>query len=228
VDNDFLARLMIVGLIVYGTSLHEMGHSFAAYYFGDPTPGKHGRLTFNPIPHLDPLLTSTIMPIFFFMTGGAPIGLGVAPVDPLKMRRPLRDYALTALAGPMMNFLLAGVLIAILWIPGATLWKVELVGSTHYKLVPANWLTAVLPQAALWNLMLGCFNLLPIPPLDGYSIIRPFLPLDIRRAGDALRQNFMMALVIVMIVGSYLFGYIQGPLLEFFWKIMPPRSIANF
>src|SRR5689334_2440199 len=101
-----IANLFVVGFVIYGTSLHEMGHAFVAAWLGDPTPGKHGRLTWNPLPHLSPTMTAIVAPIVFFLTshGRSLFCLATTPVDPTKFRRPLRDHALVAVAGPFMNF----------------------------------------------------------------------------------------------------------------------------
>src|SRR5208283_1211975 len=69
-NADLTAQLLTVALVVYGTSLHEMGHAFVATWLGDPTPGKHGRLTFNPLPHLSPFITAVVLPLVCYMSKG--------------------------------------------------------------------------------------------------------------------------------------------------------------
>ncbi len=211
-EPDFVSRLIIVALVIYGTSLHELGHAYVATWLGDPTPGRHGRLTLNPIPHLDPLLTAVILPLVLYMTGGYLMCLALTPIDPSRFRRPLRDHMLVAVAGPVMNFLLMGVMVAILWIPG--LWKFDEYGRPTYNMI-------VLFHAAYWNLILGLFNLMPIPPLDGYWIVRPLLPLSLRRSTDELARMGMMSLALVMIGGRFLFPYIQAPAFNFFMELLP-------
>jgi len=197
-----------------------MGHAFVAHWFGDPTPGKHGRLTLNPIPHLDPPLTAIVFPLLFFMFGGGLFCLAQTPIDPARMRRPLRDHAIVAMAGPAMNFLFMGIMIGLLWlVPGLWNWSYE---KGPFSPSPGNWGTAVLPFAAMWNFILGCFNLLPIPPLDGYRICRPIMPLGLRRAADDLARSGMMAFFIVLLVGGFIFTQIQRPLLAFFFEMLPP------
>jgi len=211
-EQDTLVKLFVLALVIYGTSLHELGHAYMATWLGDPTPGKYGRLTLNPLPHLSPFMTAVVFPTIFFLTSGSLFCLAMTPIDPSRLRKPLRDHALIALAGPAMNFVLMGVLIGILWIPDA--YRYDDSG-------PANWATAVLPRAALWNLILGVFNLLPIPPLDGYNLARLFLPLRLRQLTDNFARMGMLTMVIAMIVGGAMFGYIRFPLLHFFMKLLP-------
>jgi len=116
-----------------------------------------------------------------------------------------------------MNFFFASLLIAILWIPGAYQ------GHWIFFPGPQNWITAILPWAALWNIILGVFNLLPLPPLDGYKLARPLLPLPLRRQMDSLAHMGMMSLVIVLVVGSYLLSYLLPPLVFLFKDYLVPH-----
>lgn len=209
--DDFHGLLLGVGVIatvLYGTSLHEMAHAYVAYWRGDPTPGRHGRLTWNPLPHLDPPFTAILLPILGYMAGGM-LALAQTPVDPTRMRRPMRSMVLVSLAGPAANFLWAGLLLGLLWIPG---------------LAPQGSLNqAVLTEGAFWNVLLGGFNLMPFPPLDGYGIVRPLLPLQLRRTLDDFRRSGMTALLVAVIIGMAVFSRISGPLFDLFYKLLPPR-----
>ena len=214
-----IANLGIIALVIYGTSLHEMGHAFVAYWLGDPTPGRHGRLTFNPLAHLKPVFTAIILPALMFFSGGGLLCMAQTPVDPSRFRRPLRDHALVALAGPLMNFAFAALLIGVLWLPNMM--------QGHWLRSPENYATAIIPWAAFWNLIMAVFNLLPIPPLDGYWIIRSALPLRWRIQTDALARNGMISLLLALIVGSYLIGQIDLPLLRAFNSVLPPPTFGN-
>jgi Zn-dependent protease len=206
---DPVSKYIVVALIIYGTSLHEMGHAFASYWFGDPTPGRHGRLTLNPLPHLEPMFGSTVLPIISTMLGNAPLSFGLCPVDPSRYRRPLRDNALMSLAGPAMNFLFCGLMIGILWIPGV--WNAE---EPTYNM-------RILSIAAYWEFMVGCFNLLPIPPLDGYSILRVVLPIQLRQKGDDLRRMGSVSFLLPILIGWPLFNAVAEPLGDFFVQLLP-------
>lgn len=210
-DQFFVARIVVIGLVILATAFHEMAHAFSAYYFGDPTPGRHGRLTFNPIPHLDPPLTAIFLPTIFYLFGGGLFCLAQTPISPARMRRPLRDHALTALAGPMTNFLFMGILIGILWIPGV------------WQRYPLTYNMFILSEAAWWNLILGVFNLLPIPPLDGYRVVRAVVPYSLRAQLDSFASMGMMSLMLVLIVGSVVLRFIEPFLYHnIFLKLLPP------
>ncbi|MBD3330782.1 site-2 protease family protein [Candidatus Peregrinibacteria bacterium] len=144
----------IVALLVTLT-VHEASHALAAYYLGDPTAKNRGRLTLNPIAHLD-LLGTLVFIVTQRIGWGKPV-----PVNPANFKNPIRDNALTSLAGPMSNFILA--------------FSVSL---------PLKYLSAYMHDylsLALWmifdvSVFLGIFNLLPIPPLDGSKILGLILP----------------------------------------------------
>lgn len=144
-------------------TVHELSHGAVAYALGDPTAKEEGRLTLNPIKHIDPL--GLLLMITAHVGWAKPV-----PVDMRRFKRPKRDMALTALAGPASNFLLAWVFLLLLnlvihiYPQGAGL---------------GHWLMYViffLINAAVLSIGLGVFNLFPIPPLDGSKILFSFLP----------------------------------------------------
>lgn len=143
--SPFEFVLIFAGLII-AIGLHEAAHCYMADRLGDPTPRSMGRLTLNPLAHLDPLGTLAI--IFAGFGWGKP-----APFDPYNLANPKRDTALIALAGPLTNFALAIVFALIL-------------RTTNLPYT----LNDVILRILVLNLSLGVFNLLPIPPLDGSKI----------------------------------------------------------
>jgi len=153
----------LVGIIVlvFSAILHEIAHGFVADRLGDPTARLAGRLTLNPLPHIDPIM-SIAVPLLLIVSG-SPLIFGAArpvPVNPLMLREGRKDVALVALAGPLTNLILALI--------GALLLK--LLGGFIPQIVP------VLTIVVFYNLALGFLNLIPIPPLDGskfFSIILP-------------------------------------------------------
>jgi Zn-dependent protease len=179
---------------------------------GDPTPGRHGRLTFNPLAQLmDTPFYSMILPTLAYLTQGTLFCYAFCPIDPTRFRRPLRDRALVAIAGPVTNFLMMGLFIGILWIPGTTSHDPNKL--TFHQLI--------LPHAAYWNLVLGVFNLLPLPGLDGYDVIRGLLPLGIRRPLDDFRRMGFLPLIVALLLGPHLLGFLMEPLLHFFVMLLP-------
>ena len=113
-------RWIVVFLIIYSVTLHELGHAYVATWCGDPTPGQHGRLTWNPLVQLHPVY-SVVLPIVTYLWMGFPLGWAYCPIDPSRFRHPLRDRALTALAGPAMNFAIVAVCIGAIWAPWRSL-----------------------------------------------------------------------------------------------------------
>jgi Zn-dependent protease len=145
--------LLLLPIVVVSLSLHELAHAYVAWRLGDPTAKEQGRLTLNPIAHLDPL--GTLMFALTALLAGVPFGWAKpVPVDPRYFRRPKEGMALVAVAGPAMNFVLALVALAVLRHAG-------LDGRAFN----------VVALAYLVNVILGLFNLIPVPPLDGSRIV---------------------------------------------------------
>src|SRR5690606_23867503 len=147
-------RLIVLApAFLLAISFHEFAHAWMAVRFGDPSPRYAGRLTLNPLAHLDFL--GTVMLLL--------VGIGFAKpvqVDPTRFRRPIVDMMWVALAGPASNIILA--------VAAALLLRMS-------ALPLGLWLERFLVQSVWLNIALACFNLLPIPPLDGSRIIRPFV-----------------------------------------------------
>jgi Zn-dependent protease len=165
---DILSPPFLISILI-ALSVHEWAHAYAATKLGDPTPYNEGRLTLNPIAHLDPL--GTLMFFLVRFGWGKPVN-----VNPRYFRHPVRDSAIVALAGPFSNLILAAVsfLILVLWNPAS------LSLTSHSALMGGGSLSVffaeVLVQMTFLNLALMAFNLLPIAPLDGSKIIAPFIP----------------------------------------------------
>jgi len=164
---DLTLGLVLLLVLIYSAILHEIAHGFVAYRLGDPTAKLMGRLTLNPKNHIDPVM-SIILPLVLILSG-SPIIFGAAkpvPVDPFNLRDGRKDIALVSLAGPATNFLLAGV--------AAFLIKALNFVSLGSEIeILAGWFLLIVVRL---NLLLGIFNLLPIPPLDGSKIFALLLP----------------------------------------------------
>ncbi len=167
---------LIIGLVV-AISVHEAAHAFAAYKLGDNTAKLQGRLTLNPLAHLD--LMGTIMLFFAGFGWGKPV-----PVNPYNFKNPVKDSAIVSLAGPASNFLTA-LLVS----------------------VPLKYFAGTLPvwlDTTLWvifdiSLILGIFNLLPFPPLDGSKIFAVFVPKKYQaRYFEVLKKSEIFFLVFVL------------------------------
>jgi Zn-dependent protease len=156
-----LAQILI---LFFSVILHEVAHGAAAERCGDGTARERGRLTFNPIPHIDPLGT-VVLPVLLAITH-SPVMFGWArpvPINPWRFRRPKRDLAIVGAAGPLANLAVAGLSAA------AYRLILPLAGLEHP-------LTQILKTATTFNTVLALFNLIPIPPLDGSRLLVGILP----------------------------------------------------
>jgi Zn-dependent protease len=163
--------LIYFGCLVVAVLLHEISHGVVAYWCGDDTAKRAGRLTLNPIPHIDPF-GSLILPAMGALAGLPIIGYAKpVPVNPGRMRN-RRDMLFVSLAGPGSNFLLmAAAAVATKWLLHSGSGLAASIDSSG-----DNLLIEIVFAFAVVNLLLGIFNLLPIPPLDGSAIFERFLP----------------------------------------------------
>ena len=170
---------------------HEVAHGYVAYLLGDPTAKSQGRLTLNPIKHLDPLGTLAFFIVHF---GWAkPV-----PVNPNFFKDPRKGMLLTAIAGPGVNFLLAAMFALVIHI--LTLTHFEQSQFTDTVIIPLY----LISQAGVFvNLILGVFNLLPIPPLDGSNVLAYFLPPNLAYKYMSLNRYGFFILIGIILVGQY-------------------------
>ncbi len=179
-----------VGLII-AIVLHEVSHGFVAYLCGDDTAKKAKRLTLNPIRHID-LFGSIILPIFMILTAGFAFGWAKpVPVTINKLRHPRNQAVLVALAGPATNIILA-------LIAGFAFKEVESSQLAYLSLDQWPILDIFLFLFGEVNVLLACFNLLPIPPLDGSAILERVLPREMLPGYYRLRM-FSMVLVLAVV-----------------------------
>ena len=181
--------------------LHEMGHAFAAYKLGDPTAKKAGRLSFNPIKHIDPFGT-VLMPIMLMAMNMPVFGYAKpVPYNPQYFENPRKGDLIVGLAGPAANLLQALVGIGIAWALYAALPINQLVQN---NIVFEYFYLLFLPYYVLINLYLMFFNLLPIPPLDGSSIFAFFCPEKYLPTYYKIQQYALPIFLIVVILLPYI------------------------
>lgn len=193
VFNYQIALLLLIRVVaaLLSLSVHETCHGLAAWKLGDVTARRMGRLSLNPLRHIDPM--GFLLLVLAGFGWAKPV-----PVDPRYFKRPKQGMAITALAGPVSNFVLAvlsAALLSLLYFCNA--------GRTE----PGFWVMAGLAVLLWQNIGLGIFNLFPIPPLDGAKVLFSFLP-D-RAYGFMLRyERYVMLLLFALVF----FGVLNGPL----------------
>lgn len=178
-----------IGILI-ALSIHEAAHAWVAYKLGDHTAKNNGRVTLNPLKHLDPLGT-----ILFIVAG---IGWGKpVPIDPRNFKNPIRDNALTALAGPASN-------IGVVLITAIIILLAVLLGITNPILI------ALLQYTMSINIVLCFFNLIPLPPLDGSKIILPLIPQKYRYQYYKFANQSLSYVLIFFLIDAYIIQDLIG------------------
>ena len=187
--------LIFFGCLVAAVILHEISHGVVALWFGDDTAKRAGRLTLNPVPHIDPF-GSIILPAMGALTGLPIIGFAKpVPVNPARLRNPRRDLLFVSLAGPLTNF---GLMAAAALLTRSLLRGDSFLGSGIGSDGP-DLAVQILFAFAVVNLFLGLFNLLPIPPLDGSALVERVLPRAWLPAWYRFRPYGFLVLVVLVI-----------------------------
>lgn len=203
---DWLNLVTFLGICFLSGIPHEIAHATVASRCGDSTAERAGRLSWDPRVHFDPFWTF-LLPALLLVTSGGRFVFGgpkPVPVVPWYLRNPKRDLMLVSLAGPITNLAICAGFTLLAWVPG---FMAE--GSAnHYLFLRIVWI----------NLLLFCFNILPIPPLDGFGVLQGFFPRAWEGAADALRAGGIMILVIAMMTG--LVHRLMSPLLALFMGII--------
>ncbi|MFT4538901.1 MAG: Zn-dependent protease [Planctomycetota bacterium] len=206
-DPKVVETALVIGFLILSLGIHEAAHAWVALLCGDPTARDLGRLTLNPIAHIDPFFTILMPAMLYWTTGMAFGGAKPVPVFAPRMRKPLRDMMFVALAGPISNLILAWIFLMI--------WKVLLL---KFEMGQDELAPRVMFASARFNLILAIFNMIPIPPLDGSRVMAFFLPSPVRESYVAL-ERFGMIIVIVLFMSGALHGILGvtlNPLLSFY------------
>ncbi|MCX5700131.1 MAG: site-2 protease family protein [Candidatus Omnitrophica bacterium] len=189
------------GLLIIAITVHEFAHGFAAYKLGDSTAKYSGRLTLNPIAHID-LMGTIVVPLLLVFAGMPPIGWAKPiPINYWALRNPKRDIVIVGASGPISNIILAVILAVIIRIIPVPV----LLGTVLIKLIEIN-------------VALGIFNLIPIPPLDGSRILMGLLPEPLDAQYASIEPYAAIILVALVWLGAL--NWILWPLVSIILKFL--------
>lgn len=210
---NIVTVIVVLVVILFSMVLHELAHGWVAYKLGDNTAKSEGRLTLNPLKHLDPVL-SIAMPLVLMLTGGPVFGgAKPVPINTRNLKHGVWGMALVALAGPLTNFILA--------------FAAFLLGHFTGCLYAGGLLELVFLELIYINLGFGIFNLIPIPPLDGSRILYAIAPDGVREVMSRMENwGIMLVLALVVVVPGFFSMVIGGgmnAILEFFYWLVGVR-----
>jgi len=199
-------------VLLFAITVHEAAHGWAAAKFGDLTAQSMGRVTLNPIAHIDPIGT-VLLPLLLVIVGAPPFGWAKpVPVNPFNLRNPRRDNLWISAAGPTSNLTVAalaliGILVLKLFAPGVSVFLRSFLlgrGSLPPGFHPLEGLALILFYGVLVNTYLAVFNLIPVPPLDGSGVVMGFLSEEAARTYDRIRPYGF-----IIIMGLIYLGLLQ-------------------
>jgi Zn-dependent protease len=201
---DVVTVILAIAFLLLSLGIHEAAHGWVAWKCGDSTAKDLGRITVNPIPHIDPVMSILVPAALYYISSGQFLFGGAKPVPVAfhRLRHPWRDMSLVALAGPASNFILAIVFYAA--------YRVAVI---HFGMQPdGQVLTEALFHAVRVNLLLAAFNLVPIPPLDGSRIMAWILPENLR--APYVRLETVGMLIVVGLLASGLLFRVVAPVMR--------------
>jgi len=186
--------IILIIILFFSIIIHEVSHGYIAYRLGDPTAKYSGRLTLNPLVHID--LFGTILIPAFLILSHSPILFGWAkpvPINPYNFRNPRKDLMWVGFSGPASNLIIAFILSLII------------------KILPSSLITVILNYGGVINVVLAVINLIPIPPLDGSRILTGLLPPELAYKYMRIEPfGFIIALLFIILFGSSIIQPVIG------------------
>ncbi|NLK21730.1 MAG: site-2 protease family protein [Epulopiscium sp.] len=199
--NPILDILIKLPGILCGLTFHEFTHGIIAHFFGDLTPKKEGRLTLNPIPHVDPI--GLILLLFMNFGWARPIH-----TNPSNFKNKKKAMILVSLGGPIANLFVAAIFAIIL----------KLMNIYHINAIQYNWAFEMVNYGIMINIVLGIFNLVPIPPLDGSKILFNIIPP--RTYFKIIQYEYILQMLLIILLLTGIIPMLINPVITYIYKFL--------
>ena len=208
--NTIVYIIIVLGAVLVSMTFHEAMHAYASYWLGDDTARLHGRLTLNPIKHIDPFLT-ILLPLILALSGGPIFGAAKpVPFNPNNIRWDEWGAAIVALAGPFTNLFIAFILFGISMLFG---------NPVNIIISPVGYGQMIIAVGVMVNLGFFIFNMIPIPPLDGSRVLYALAPEFVKRGMEAMEQFGIIIVFALILIGGSAFSAFFSTATYFFIQI---------